>query len=162
MVIFCFRGSTSPIFSLHNLLKLSTIFSYSALPEPLSQNVAPHHYFARRLSWIICCCYLNDVKSDQRSLVMNGSVGKLKPIGERRSIIIPDNHLSRNQNLMGGLGSLGGMCAVTEAVRAKELSLPHLLKSFAPNKLFRKSCGRPLLLPSKPCYLHVITLDHLH
>ena len=31
---------------------------------------------------------------------------------------------------MGGLGSLGGMCAVTEAVRAEELSLPHLLKKF--------------------------------
>ena len=32
----------------HNVLKISAIFSYSALPEHQSQNAAPRRYFARR------------------------------------------------------------------------------------------------------------------
>ena len=88
----------------------------------------PHVATLRDVSkWIIWCYPLIDVKSDQRLLVMNGSVGKLKPVGERRSIIIPDNPLLTNENLMGRLGSLGGMCAGEEEERM-EFSLPSLKK----------------------------------
>ena len=121
----------------HNVLKLSAIFSYSALPEHQSQNAAVRRYFARRQQSIICCYPLIDDKSDQRLLVMNGSVGKLKPIGERRSIIIPDNHLWRNKNLMCRPSSLGGMCAGAEK-RERNSPFPTLLKMF--------SC-EPTLLP---------------
>ena len=123
----------------------------------------PHVATLRDVSkWIIWCYPLIDVKSDQRLLVMNGSVGKLKPVGERRSIIIPDNPLLTNENLMGRLGSLGGMCTGEEEREWNSPSPP--LKSFAANQLFCptcKNCVWTLLLPSKPCYLNVITLDHL-
>ena len=89
------------------------------------------------------------VKSDQRLLVMNGSVENLKPIGERWIIIIPDNHLSRNENLMDRPFSLGGMCAGAE--ERKEFSLPHLLKKF---------CCEPTLSPcSRELRLNTIVTE---